>query len=85
MYHANVFKSLTFAAGGHRPDRREPAVAPDMASGARQGVVESMPEGFEMNETRGGRGLLLAGLVLAALFGVVLLKAGSDPGGELDD
>ena len=44
-----------------------------------------MSENADTNGTRGGRGLLFAGLVLAALIGVVLLKAGADSGGELDD
>lgn len=32
----------------------------------------------------GRRGWVIAGLSLAVLFGVVLLKAGADSGGELD-
>ena len=44
-----------------------------------------MLEDADTDGKRGGRGLLFAGLVLAALFGVVLLKAGADSGGELDE
>ena len=36
------------------------------------------------NGTRGRRGLFIAGLSLAILFGVVLLKGRADTGGELD-
>jgi hypothetical protein len=36
------------------------------------------------NGTRSRRGLFIAGLSLAVLFGVVLLKGRADAGGELD-
>jgi hypothetical protein len=36
------------------------------------------------NGTKGRRGLFIAGLSLAILFGVVLLKGHADSGGELD-
>ena len=43
-----------------------------------------MTDGVKRNESRGWRGLLVAGLSLAALIGVVLLKGRADSGGELD-
>ena len=36
------------------------------------------------NGTKGRRGLFIAGLSLALLFGVALLKGRADSGGELD-
>jgi hypothetical protein len=36
------------------------------------------------NETKRGRALLIAGLSLAVLIGVALLKGRADSGGELD-
>jgi hypothetical protein len=36
------------------------------------------------NKTSSRRGLFIAGLSLALLFGVVLLKGRADSGGELD-
>ena len=43
-----------------------------------------MSEGGKRKETRGRRGWVFAGLSLAVLFGVVLLKGSADSGGELD-
>ncbi len=43
-----------------------------------------MSDGANQNETGGRRGLLIAGLSLAVLFGIVLLKGRADTGGELD-
>lgn len=43
-----------------------------------------MSDEANRNETRGRRGLLIAGLSLAVLFGIALLKGRADSGGELD-
>jgi len=43
-----------------------------------------MSESTNRNETRGGRGWLIAGLSLAVLLGIALLKGSADSGGELD-
>jgi hypothetical protein len=43
-----------------------------------------MSEVTNRNGTRNKRGWFIAGLSLAVLFGVVLLKGGADSGGELD-
>jgi len=47
-------------------------------------VRVSVPVNSNRNRTHGGRGWLIAGLSLALLFGVALLKGGADAGGELD-
>ena len=44
-----------------------------------------MSENLNRDETHGGRGLLIAGLALALLFGLVLLKGSADSGGDLDE
>ena len=43
-----------------------------------------MSEVTNRNGTKSRRGLFIAGLSLALLFGVVLLKGRADTGGELD-
>jgi hypothetical protein len=43
-----------------------------------------MAESANRNGTSGRRGLLIAGLSLAVLFGIALLKGRADSGGELD-
>jgi hypothetical protein len=43
-----------------------------------------MSENLNRDETQSGRGLLIAGLALALLLGLVLLKGHADSGGELD-
>ncbi len=43
-----------------------------------------MRDGANRNDTQGRRGWLIAGLSLAVLLGVALLKGGADSGGELD-
>lgn len=43
-----------------------------------------MSESVTRNETRGRRSLLIAGVSLAVLFAVALLKGRADSGGELD-
>ena len=43
-----------------------------------------MSEGGKRKEMRGRRGWVFAGLSLAILFGVALLKGRADSGGELD-
>lgn len=43
-----------------------------------------MVESVNRNETRGRGGLLIAGLSLAVLFAVALLKGRADSGGELN-
>jgi hypothetical protein len=42
-----------------------------------------MPESANRNETHGRRGWLIAGLSLAVLFGIAVLKGRADSGGEL--
>jgi len=44
-----------------------------------------MVRNLNRDETQGGRGLLIAGLALALLFGMALLKGRADSGGELDE
>ncbi len=44
----------------------------------------SMLESANRNSTQARRGWLIAGISLAVLFGVALLKGGADSGGELD-
>jgi hypothetical protein len=43
-----------------------------------------MSETADRNGTQRRRGWLVAGLSLAVLFGIVMLKGGADNGGELD-
>jgi hypothetical protein len=44
-----------------------------------------MSKNLNRDETQGRRGLLIAGLALALLFGIALLKGRADSGGELDE
>jgi hypothetical protein len=44
-----------------------------------------MSEIANQNETQSRRGLLIAGLSLAVLIGIALLKGRADSGGELDE
>jgi hypothetical protein len=44
-----------------------------------------MSESVNRNETRDERGWLIAGLSLALLIGIALLKGRADSGGELAD
>ena len=57
-----------------------------MVRGRGTGVAVRLgvPDNSNRNRTHGGRGWLIAGLSLAVLFGVALLKGGADAGGELD-
>ncbi len=43
-----------------------------------------MSDAANQNGTKGRRGLFIAGLSLAILFGVAFLKGRADSGGELD-
>jgi hypothetical protein len=43
-----------------------------------------MSESANRNETQARRGWFIAGLSLAVLFGIVLLKGHADSGGELE-
>jgi len=43
-----------------------------------------MTEGTNRNGTQGRRGLLIAAVSLAVLFGIAMLKGRADSGGELD-
>jgi len=44
----------------------------------------NMPDQVNRYQTRGGRGWLIAGISLALLFSVALLKGREDTGGGLD-